>query len=116
MLSLLPLGGAAHAGAASGDEAERARVAVFGFVRDTRGAAVSGAVVTAHFKALKLKIAGRSDATGAFRIAKLGDDDDVSEVSVSCTKDDYRFTREVPRHMELRPGRPAEIDCVLARQ
>jgi hypothetical protein len=104
----------AYAGAPSSADVEGAKVAVFGFVRDARGAAVVGAVVTADFTTQNVKIVGRTDATGAYAIYKLGDDE-ATDASVTCNKDGYKFVKEVPRHITVSPGQPVEIDCMLAR-
>jgi hypothetical protein len=102
----------AWAGAPSSSDVEGAKVAVFGVVRDNRGAAIDGAVVTADFKVQKVKIVGRTDATGAYAIYKLGDDDN-DDATVTCTKDNYHFVKEVPRHIDVKADQPAEIDCIL---
>jgi hypothetical protein len=106
--------GRAFAGAPSSSDVEGSKVAVFGFVRDTKGSAVVGAVVTADFKTMKIKIVGRRDATGAYAIYKLGDDDAAAFATVTCVKDGFHFAKEIPRHIVAQAGQPAEIDCILA--
>jgi hypothetical protein len=107
---------AVRAGEFSGGVDEREHMAVFGFVRDARGAAVSGAMVTADFKTIRVKLVAQSDVTGAFAIPKIDEAEDKSEVSITCAKDGFRFDKEIPRHLEPKPGQPAEIDCILARK
>jgi hypothetical protein len=105
-----------HAGAPTSSAFAGAKIAVFGFVHDSGGNPVPGAVVTADLKSMKIKIVGRTDITGAYTIYKAGDDADQIDASVSCTKDGYRFEKEIPRHIVVPPGQPVEIDCIMTKR
>lgn len=111
------LGSAAWAGGDDYDAASDVKgqgPAYFGFVRDTRGAAVADAQVLLQPKSGK-PVALKSNALGLYRghVSKAVMPDDVS---VSCSKPGYKLAKVYRR---TPPGNTAsliETECTLQRQ
>jgi hypothetical protein len=86
----------------------------YGFVKDTRGAAVPQATVIVDIKN-RGPIVTYSNVLGAYRIPTFGKEVKPEDVTVTCRKEGYRLARVVPR-MEHSNTEAFEIECVLERQ
>jgi hypothetical protein len=88
--------------------------AFFGFVKDTRGAAVPDARVSVATKAGELIT--RSNILGAYRVPGFRKDVDPDTVQIVCDKAGYKFVRTVRRSgTNTNPKTPIETECVLQR-
>lgn len=86
----------------------------FGFVKDTRGAAVADARVSASTKAGELIT--RSNILGAYRVPGFRKDVDPETVKIVCEKSGYKFVRSFRRSSpSTNPTQPIEMECVLQR-
>jgi hypothetical protein len=105
----------AWAGAGSLDEEQEEGVPYFGFVKDTNGNTVPDARVTAEFKAGGASLITRSDAAGSYNISAFNAETDPNQVTITCSKDGYRYVETVRRNPNLAPGQPVEADCILSK-
>ncbi len=105
----------AWAGAGSLDEEQEEGVPFFGFVRDTKGAAIPDARVTAEFKGGGARLITRSDAAGAYSISSFGAETNPNDVEITCIKDGYRYVETVKRNPDVAQGQPVEADCILSK-
>jgi hypothetical protein len=105
----------AWAGSGNLSDEQEEGVPYFGFVRDSNGAAIADARVTAEFKAGGASLITRSDAAGAYSISAFGADTNPNDVAVTCSKDGYRFVETVRRDPNVTAGHPVEADCLLAK-
>lgn len=88
--------------------------AFFGFVKDTRGAAVADAKVSVATKAGELIT--RSNILGAYRVPGFRKDVDPNTVQIACEKSGYKFVRSFRRSSPSdNPTQPIEMECVLQR-
>jgi hypothetical protein len=88
--------------------------AFFGFVKDTRGAAVADAKVSVSTKAGELIT--RSNILGAYRVPGFRKDVDPGTVQIACEKSGYKFVRSFRRSSPSEnPTQPIEMECVLQR-
>jgi hypothetical protein len=89
--------------------------AFFGFVRDTAGAPVRDARVSATYQ--KLTLITRSTATGAYRVIGFRKDVRIEEVVIACAKEGYKparvFRFPVPKG---KPVKAVETECRLQRE
>jgi hypothetical protein len=102
--------GPAKSGGLGDDHGDGNDTIFFGAVKDTRGAAISGARVNVKFK--NMSFVTTTDVIGNYRLATTIDPD---ESEVSCSKEGYRQNGTTRR---LAPGNtksPVEIDCTLQR-
>jgi len=112
----LALPALAWAGAGGLDDDQEEGVPFFGFVRDTNGAAVPDARVTADFKSGGARLITRSDGAGAYNVSAFGAETDPKDVEITCIKDGYTFKETVRRDPNVKAGQPVEADCILAKQ
>lgn len=88
--------------------------AFFGFVKDTRGAAVADARVSVGTKAGELIT--RSNILGAYRVPGFRKDVDPETVQIVCDKAGYKFVRTLRRSApNTNPKTPIEMECILQR-
>jgi hypothetical protein len=86
----------------------------FGFVKDTRGAAVADAKVTIASKAGELVT--RSNILGAYRVPGFRKDIDPATIQVVCEKAGYKYVRTMRRSLpNTNPQSPIEMECLLQR-
>jgi hypothetical protein len=96
------------------EHAEDEGPAFFGFVKDTRGAAVGDARVSVATKAGELIT--RSNILGAYRVPGFRKDVDPETVQIVCEKSGYKFVRTMRRSSpSTNPTQPIEMECVLQR-
>jgi hypothetical protein len=115
--------GLSHAALAGGSglddhDDEDAGTPFFGFVKDvTRGGTVADAKVVAEIKGGNASLVTRTDAQGIFRISGFGKDVDPANVEITCSKEAYKMTIAMRRGGGSgEPGKPIEVDCLLAKQ
>lgn len=111
----LGISAGAWAGAGSLDEEQEEGVPFFGFVKDTNGATIPDARVTAEFKAGGASLITRSDAAGAYNISAFNAETDPNQVVITCSKDGYRYVETVKRNPDVVAGQPVEADCILSK-
>lgn len=88
----------------------------FGFVQDTRGAAVVEAKVTITVPSFNGAVVTHTDGVGAYKIPGFGNDVNPNDVTVSCQKDGYKQVRIVRRAASSSVNVPVvEIGCILQR-
>jgi hypothetical protein len=114
--ALLALPHAAWSGAGDLDEDQEEGVPFFGFVRDTKGATVPDARVTADFKSGGARLITRSDGAGAYNVSAFGAETDPKDVEITCIKDGYTYKETVRRDPSVKAGQPVEADCFLVKQ
>ena len=107
---------AAHAG--GGDEDATGDMATegpsyYGFVWDTRGATVSGAMVTLRGKAGK-PAEQKTNLMGMYR-THINKDVKPADVVMTCAKDGYKQARVVRRNVPDATAARIQIDCVLQK-
>jgi hypothetical protein len=87
----------------------------FGFVKDTRGAAIQSAKVTVKVKN-GISYVLHTDARGIYRYRGLGKQVSPDDVLISCAKEGYKQTR-VFRHPLPRgkPVKAVETECRMER-
>lgn len=96
------------------DHSEDEGPAFFGFVKDTRGAAVADAKVSVSTKAGELIT--RSNILGAYRVPGFRKDVDPETVQIMCEKAGYKFVRTLRRSQSNKSATtPIETECVLQR-
>jgi hypothetical protein len=96
------------------DHSEDEGPAFFGFVKDTRGAAVADAKVSVSTKAGELIT--RSNVLGAYRVPGFRKDVDPETVQILCEKAGYKFVRTMRRSPPAKdPKTPIETECILQR-
>lgn len=86
----------------------------FGFIRDTNGASVSGAKVTATVKAGGAVVT-RSNSMGVYKIPGFAKDIDPTSVTISCDKDGYKQA-SVLRRPPSDAKDPIEVECTLQKE
>jgi hypothetical protein len=103
------------AGPGERDEPDESLPAVFGFVRDARGAPVSDAKVTAQVKE-GVTFSVTTSGTGAYRFPIFGNVDPAN-VLIACSKQGYRQTRVTRRPTPAKADAPkrVETECRLER-
>jgi hypothetical protein len=106
----------AWSGAGGLDEDQEEGVPFFGFVRDTKGAAIPDARVTADFKSGGARLITRSDGAGAYNVSAFGAETDPKDVEITCLKDGYTYKETVRRDPNVKAGQPVEADCILVKQ
>jgi hypothetical protein len=96
------------------DHSEDEGPAFFGFVKDTRGAAIPDAKVSVSTKAGELIT--RSNILGAYRVPGFRKDVDPETVQIVCEKAGYKFVRTLRRSQPNKSATtPIETECVLQR-
>ncbi|MCX7150959.1 MAG: carboxypeptidase-like regulatory domain-containing protein [Proteobacteria bacterium] len=111
LLAALALAGAAQAGGDMADDDHDDGPSVFGFVKDGRGAPITGAKVTMNIKG-GAEMATRSVANGMYKFERLNMKFDPKNVTISCSKDGYKQTRVMRRPLaKPDPAKPTEIEC-----
>jgi hypothetical protein len=96
------------------EHAEDEGPAFFGFVKDTRGAAVPDAKVSV--KATGAELITRSNILGAYRAPGFRKHIDPASVEIVCEKDGYKYVRTFRRSSPNNdPKSPIEMECVLQR-
>ena len=87
----------------------------FGFVRDQSGKAIADAKVTAEIKGRGTVIT-RTNGTGIYKLPGFGKEVTPNNVTISCSKDGYKYTRSIVR---TAPGKTPlaaiEILCTMQR-
>ena len=116
VVASLTLSSAAWSGAGGLDEDQEEGVPFFGFVRDTNGAAIPDARVTADFKSGGARLITRSDGAGAYNVSAFGAETDPKDVEITCIKDGYTYKETVRRDPNVKAGQPVEADCILVKQ
>lgn len=105
-------------GAGFGDDDENSEEegpSYFGFVRDSGGATIPDAKVTAGVKG-RGGVVTRTDLLGTYKVPGFGKDIDPKDVEVSCDKQGYRQARVVRRSApNTDPKIPIETECTLQR-
>ena len=87
--------------------------AYFGFVKDTRGAVISQAKVTAQIKNRGMLIT-HTNILGAYKLSIAGKEVKVDDITISCSKDGYKQIRVLERPAS--GGETGvEIECTLQR-
>lgn len=87
----------------------------FGFVRDSDGAAVGDARVTATVKSGGA-IVTTTNSIGVYKVAGFAKSINPDDIAISCAKDGYKKANVVRRPNA--PGDmtdPVEVDCVLQK-
>lgn len=88
----------------------------FGFTRDTSGASVPDAKVTATLKAGGALVT-RSNGMGVYKIPGFGKDVDPEGVDISCAKDGYTQDSVLRRpHAAGDTTDPVEVECTLKKE
>jgi hypothetical protein len=88
----------------------------FGFVQDTRGAAVGEAKVSITVPAFNGAFVTHSDAVGAYKVPGFGSEVNPNDVAVACQKDGYKQVRVVRRMASSAANATVvEIGCILQR-
>lgn len=88
---------------------------VFGFVRETGGAGISDAKVTAEIKGGALVTA--TDILGLFKFPGFGTTVNPDDVQISCAKAGYKQVNVVRRpHAAGDMKDPIEVDCFVQKQ
>jgi len=99
-----------------GPDEEQDALVIFGFVKDTRGAPVNDANVTAAIKQ-GITFSVRTGATGAYRFPLFNKNVNPGDVVIACEKQGYkqaRVTRRPP--VTSKEGQTAiETECRLER-
>jgi hypothetical protein len=88
----------------------------FGFVRDTDGAAVGDARVTATVKSGGAVVT-TSNSIGVYKVAGFAKSINPDDIAISCAKDGYKQANVVRRPNgsgDLKD--PIEVDCVLQKE
>jgi hypothetical protein len=86
----------------------------FGFVRDTDGAAVGDARVTATVKSGGAVV---TTSIGVYKVAGFAKSINPDDIAISCAKDGYKQANVVRRPNgsgDLKD--PIEVDCVLQKE
>jgi hypothetical protein len=106
----------AVAGAGEGDADEHDEgMAVFGFVKDARGAPVANARVTARVKD-GVTFSLTTGAAGAYRFPLLGQNVTPEDIVIACSKEGYKQTRVTRRPPPKGDGpKRIETECRLER-
>jgi hypothetical protein len=87
----------------------------YGFVKDTRGATISEAVVTVDIKN-RGQLVTQTNLLGAYKIPTFGIEIKPEEVTISCKKDGYKQVSVVQRLSMAEPGAGFEVECTLQKQ
>ena len=95
------------------DNSEEEGPSYFGFVKDTRGAVISQAKVTAQIKNRGVLIT-HTNILGAYKISTFGKEVKPDEIAISCSKDGYKQIRVVERPASGGES-GVEIECTLQR-
>jgi len=105
-----------HAGGSMDDDEpdKDAGPAYYGFVKDSRGAAIADAKVTARLKGRGM-IVSRTDVLGVYKIPGFGKDVNPDEVEIACAKDGYAQDR-VYRRPFADGATSIETECFLKKQ
>jgi hypothetical protein len=92
---------------------------IFGFVKDTRGAAVPDARVSAKAQSAGSVLAEtitRTNILGAYRFPGFHKEVSPAAIQVLCEKEGYKYVRTMRRMaMGSNPNTPIEIECILQR-
>jgi hypothetical protein len=115
IVAALGISTGAWAGAGSLDEDQEEGVPFFGFVRDSKGAAIPDARVNAEFKAGGATLITRSDAAGAYSISAFNAETNPNDVVITCSKDGYHYVETVKRNPAVKVGESVEADCILSK-
>ncbi|HEY1286736.1 MAG TPA: carboxypeptidase-like regulatory domain-containing protein [Burkholderiales bacterium] len=87
----------------------------FGYVKDARGAPISGAKVTATMKSGNTFIV-QTSATGLYRLPTFSYQINPAEVVIACAKEGYKQTRVIRRPIaKANPPKPVETECRMER-
>jgi len=102
------------------DHSEDEGPAFFGFVKDTRGAAVPDAKVSVSTKGSGGTTSGevitRSNILGAYRVPGFRKEVDPGSIEVVCEKSGYKYVRTLRRSApSTNPRTPIEVECILQR-
>jgi len=113
-LAALALNAIAGAGEGADDHDEDA-MAVFGFVKDGRGAPVANAKVTARIKD-GVTFSLTTGATGSYRFPLLSQSIMPEDIVIACSKEGYKQTRVTKRPPPKGDGpKRIETECRLER-
>jgi hypothetical protein len=88
--------------------------AYFGFIRDSRGKAISNAAVSATIQPIGSSMIVQSDVLGHYKIPGFSKTIDPKNVVIGCSKPGYRQVASNRRVQKGKPNAPIEIVCMLA--
>ena len=112
-LALLAM--SAMAGVGESDEHDEDHAAVFGFVKDARGAPVANAKVTARVKD-GVTFSLTTGAAGTYRFPLLSENVTSEDIAITCAKEGYKQTRVTRRPPPKGDGpKRFETECRLER-
>lgn len=86
----------------------------YGFVKDTRGAAVPEATVTVDIKN-RGQIVTQTNILGAYKIPTYGIQIKPDDVTIGCKKDGYRQVGVMHREGMTDPNAGFEVECTLQK-
>jgi len=113
-LALLSINAMAGPGESDGDEHDEG-MAVFGFVKDARGAPVANAKVTARVKD-GVTFSLTTGAAGSYRFPLLTQNVNAEDIVIACSKEGYKQTRVTRRPPPKGDGpKRIETECRLER-
>ena len=105
----------AVAGIGESDEHDEDHAAVFGFVKDGRGAPVANAKVTARVKD-GVTFSLTTGAAGTYRFPLLTQNVTPEDIVIACSKEGYKQTRVTKRPPPKGDGpKRIETECRLER-
>lgn len=87
----------------------------YGFVKDTRGAAVPEATVTVDIKN-RGQIVTQTNILGAYKIPTFGIQIQPDDVTIGCKKDGYKQVGVMHREGMSDPNAGFEVECTLQKQ
>ena len=85
----------------------------FGFVRDDKGKAVSGAEVAIHLKLSGKEFSATSNGVGIWQNADVGMSVRPENVQITASKAGYELVTKIDRTKVTVPGLPVQVDFVL---